>query len=101
MAETLFIQFIRGWGRGRCVTLHPYLFVRAIEAAQSLDPIKIRDAMKKTDFEGLEGHIKFEDFDNYKNQGRYTPWLIQWVNGERTVTNRREKSGHIFTSNHY
>lgn len=57
--------------------------VSAIEAAQSLDPIKIRDAIKKTDFEGLEGHIKFEDFDNYKNQGRYTPWLIKWVNGER------------------
>ncbi|MBA7683320.1 Leucine-, isoleucine-, valine-, threonine-, and alanine-binding protein [subsurface metagenome] len=57
----------------------------AIVAAQSLDPVKIRDALKKTDHEGLEGHIKFEDFENYRNQGRYTPSLIKWENGKRVA----------------
>lgn len=55
----------------------------AIERANSLDPVKIRDAIKKTDWEGLEGHIKFEDFENYKNQGRYEPAFIKWEGGER------------------
>jgi len=58
---------------------------RAIEKAQSLDPVKIRDAMKRIQFQGLQGFIKFEDFNGYKNQGRYSPWLIQWVKGERKV----------------
>ena len=52
---------------------------KAIESAQSLDPVKIKDAMKKVEFQGLEGYIKFENFDNYKNQGRYSPRVIQWM----------------------
>ncbi len=55
----------------------------AIERAQSLDPVKIKDALKQTDYQGLEGHIKFETFDDYKNQGRYTPSFIKWENGNR------------------
>jgi len=55
----------------------------AIEEAQSLDPVEIRDAIKATDYEGLQGHIKFEDFDNYKNQGRYEPAFILWSGGKR------------------
>jgi len=58
---------------------------RAIQLAQSLDPVKIRDAMKRVEFDGLQGHIKFEDFGAFKNQGRYAPWLIQWVQGARKV----------------
>ena len=58
---------------------------KAIESAQSLDPVKIKDAMKQTDYQGLEGHIKFENFDDYKNQGRFEPTIIKWVNGQRTV----------------
>ncbi|MBN2048859.1 MAG: ABC transporter substrate-binding protein [Spirochaetales bacterium] len=55
----------------------------AIEKSQSLDPVVIRDAIKKTDYQGLQGHIKFEDFDNYKNQGRYEPAFILWSGGKR------------------
>lgn len=52
---------------------------KAIESAQSLDPVKIKDAMKKVEFQGLEGYIKFENFGKYKNQGRYSPRVIQWM----------------------
>ncbi len=55
----------------------------AIEKANSLDPVKIKDAIKQTDWQGLEGHIKFENFGKYKNQGRYEPAFIKWENGER------------------
>jgi branched-chain amino acid transport system substrate-binding protein len=55
------------------------VIAKAIESAQSLDPVKIKDAMKKVEFQGLEGYIKFENFDNYKNQGKYTPRVIQWM----------------------
>lgn len=61
------------------------VLANAIEAAQSLDPVKIKDALKKTDFQGLQGHIKFEDFDGFKNQGRYTPTIVRWENGQRKV----------------
>ncbi len=57
--------------------------VKAIEDAQSLDPKKIRDALDKIDYYGLEGHIKFYDFDGFTNQGKAEPFLIQWKNGER------------------
>jgi len=57
---------------------------KAIESAQSLDPVKIKDAMKKVEFQGLEGYIKFENFGKYKNQGRYSPRVIQWMkDGQR------------------
>lgn len=62
-----------------------YTLVNAIEKSQSLDPIKIQQALKQTDYNGLEGHIKFEDFDGYMNQGRWVPHLIEWVNGEKVV----------------
>jgi branched-chain amino acid transport system substrate-binding protein len=57
----------------------------AIEKANSLDSVKIRDAIKQTDWEGLEGHIKFEDFENYKNQGRYEPAFIKWEGSDRVA----------------
>lgn len=62
-----------------------YVLVNAIEKAQSLDPVMIQKALKQTEYDGLEGHIKFEDFDGYMNQGRWTPYLIQWVNGEKVL----------------
>lgn len=34
-------------------------FVKAIEAAGSLDPAKVRDALAKVDFNSLYGHVKF------------------------------------------
>jgi len=55
----------------------------AIVRAQSLDPVAIKDALLKTDYQGLEGHIKFENFDGFMNQGRYTPSFIQWKDGKR------------------
>ena len=60
-----------------------HVVVRAIESAQSLDPVKIKDAMKKIDYQGLEGHIKFEDFEGYRNQCRFVPSLIHWKDGKR------------------
>src|SRR5690606_6909512 len=62
---------------------------RAIRDAQSTDPVAIRDAMARVDFQGLQGRIKFENFDGYRNQGRYSPWLIQWRGGERHVVEAR------------
>jgi branched-chain amino acid transport system substrate-binding protein len=58
---------------------------KAIERANSLDPVKIRDAIAKTDWEGLEGHIKFENFGEYKNQGRYEPAFIKWEGSDRVA----------------
>jgi branched-chain amino acid transport system substrate-binding protein len=55
----------------------------AIVRAQSLDPAAVKDALKQTDYQGLEGHIKFETFENYTNQGRYTPAFIKWEGGKR------------------
>ena len=60
-----------------------HVLVAAIETAQSLDPIKIKDALKKTDYRALEGHIRFKSFDGYKNQSKFTPSMIRWKNGER------------------
>jgi branched-chain amino acid transport system substrate-binding protein len=57
--------------------------VKAIEKAQSLEPVKINAAMKQTDYTGIEGPIKFYDFDGFKNQGKASPVLIQWQKGER------------------
>ena len=34
-------------------------FVNAIEAANSLDPAKVRDAIARVDFESLYGRIRF------------------------------------------
>ena len=34
-------------------------FVKAIEAANSIDPVKVRDAIAKVDFESLYGRIRF------------------------------------------
>ena len=58
---------------------------KAIERANSLDPVKIRDAIAKTDWQGLEGHIKFENFGEYKNQGRYEPAFIKWEGSDRVA----------------
>ena len=34
-------------------------FVKAIESANSLDPVKVRDAIAKLDFDSLYGRIRF------------------------------------------
>jgi branched-chain amino acid transport system substrate-binding protein len=56
---------------------------KAIEIAQSIDPVKIQAAMKTIDTTGIAGEIKFYDFDGFKNQGKATPTLIQWKDGQR------------------
>jgi branched-chain amino acid transport system substrate-binding protein len=60
-----------------------YVVAKAIEKAQSLDPVKINAAMKQTDYAGVEGPIKVFDFDGFKNQGKSSPVIIQWQKGER------------------
>jgi branched-chain amino acid transport system substrate-binding protein len=57
--------------------------VKAIEKANSLDPVKINAAIKQTDYTGMAGPIKFYDFDGFKNQGKASPALIQWQKGAR------------------
>ena len=57
--------------------------VKAIEAAGSTEPAKIQAALKNIDTQGLAGHIKFYDFDGYKNQGKASPFLIEWKSGQR------------------
>jgi len=60
-----------------------HVVVRAIESAQSLDPVKIKDAMKRIDYKALEGQIRFEDFEGYRNQCRFVPSIIKWEGGKR------------------
>jgi len=66
-----------------------YVLVKAIEKAQSLDPTAIKEALKEIEYDGLEGHIKFETFEYkgkvFMNQGRYTPYLIMWTEAEEKV----------------
>jgi len=59
------------------------VLAKAIESAQSLEPAKIKDALKITDYRALEGHIRFKDFNGYRNQGKFTPSMIRWENGKR------------------
>jgi branched-chain amino acid transport system substrate-binding protein len=60
-----------------------HVLAKAIDSAQSLDPIKIKDALKKTDYRALEGQVLFKNFDGYKNQSKFTPSMIRWENGRR------------------
>ena len=60
-----------------------HVLARAIETAQSLDPVKIKNSLKMTDYRGLEGQIRFKDFNGYRNQGKFTPSIIRWENGQR------------------
>lgn len=60
-----------------------HVLADAIEKAQSLDPTKIKDALKQTDVKALEGHIRFKDFDGYRNQSKFTPSMIRWEKGQR------------------
>jgi branched-chain amino acid transport system substrate-binding protein len=60
-----------------------HILAKAIGSAQSLDPIKIKDALKKIDYRALEGQVRFKDFDGYKNQSKFTPSMIRWKNGRR------------------
>jgi len=67
-----------------------HVLVKAIEMAQSLDPVAIKEALKKIEYDGLQGHIKFETFEYegklFVNQGRYTPYLIMWTEtGEKEL----------------
>jgi branched-chain amino acid transport system substrate-binding protein len=63
---------------------------KAIEASQSMDPVKIRDALAQIDFQGVSGRIKYEEFvgpdgKKYANQCRIAPYLVRWVGGKRTI----------------
>jgi branched-chain amino acid transport system substrate-binding protein len=60
-----------------------HVLARAIENAQSLDPVFIQSALKKTDFRALEGRVRFKDFNGYRNQSKFTPSMIRWVDGRR------------------
>lgn len=62
-----------------------HVLTDAIERAQSLDSVKIRDALKAGEYETLEGFTKFKDFEDYKNQGKYVPFLITWADGKRKL----------------
>jgi branched-chain amino acid transport system substrate-binding protein len=59
------------------------VLTRAIASAQSLDPVRIREALKRTDYQALEGRIRFKDFDGFRNQSKFTPSMIRWEDGKR------------------
>ena len=61
-----------------------YVMSMAIENAQSLDPAKIGDALDVLEWDGLEGYIKFEDFEGYTNQGRFPVHIFMWTDGTRS-----------------
>ena len=63
---------------------------KAIEASQSLDPSKIRDAIAQLDFQGVSGRIKYASFvgpdgKSYSNQCSIAPYLVRWLGGKRTI----------------
>ncbi|MBF0530181.1 MAG: ABC transporter substrate-binding protein, partial [Deltaproteobacteria bacterium] len=61
------------------------VLAHVMETAQSIDPVKIKDGLKAVKYNGLQGQITFETFDKFKNQGRYTPVIVKWEKGKRTV----------------
>jgi len=60
-----------------------HVLANAIERAQSLNPVDIRNALKEGKYKTLSGFTEFSDFDGYKNQGKNTPFLCKWENGGR------------------
>jgi branched-chain amino acid transport system substrate-binding protein len=61
-------------------TLH--IVVDAIARAQSTDPEKVREALFKTDYEGPNGHFRFDE----KGQATgFTVVLVQLENGTPVV----------------
>lgn len=56
-----------------------HVLVEAIKNAQSTDSAKIRDALKAIEYPGLEGLIKFQDFEGYTNQGNFPIHLFMWT----------------------
>lgn len=60
-----------------------HVLAQAIEKAQSLDPVAIRDALRQADYQALEGRVRFKDFNGYRNQSKFTPSMIRWENGRR------------------
>lgn len=56
-----------------------YVVAKAIEDAQSIDPAAIRDALDAIVYPGLEGLIKFEDFEGYTNQGNFPIHIFMWT----------------------
>lgn len=60
-----------------------YVLKEAMVEAQSVDSVEIKKALDVIEYDGIEGHIKFEDFGDYKNQGRYEPFFAKWQNGEK------------------
>jgi branched-chain amino acid transport system substrate-binding protein len=60
-----------------------HTMAKAMEKADSTDPKKIQAALDEIETTGLAGKIKFYDFDGYTNQGKATPSLIAWKDGQR------------------
>jgi branched-chain amino acid transport system substrate-binding protein len=56
-----------------------HVLAEAIKNAQSTDPAKIRDALDAIEYPGLEGLIKFEDFEGYTNQGNFPIHIFMWT----------------------
>jgi branched-chain amino acid transport system substrate-binding protein len=57
-------------------------YVKAIEAAGTLDPAKVRDAIAKLDFISFYGQIKFDD----RGINIYKPMAVeQWQKGQKVT----------------
>ncbi len=66
-----------------------YIIAEAIKRAGSVDPEKVRDAMEKTDYEGLASRIQFDRH----NQAHPALLVVRIESGVRKVSSKTETEG--------
>ncbi|MGF9798575.1 ABC transporter substrate-binding protein [Brevibacillus agri] len=59
-----------------------YVIADVFKRAKSLDREGVKEALETTDMDTVFGHVKFEDFDGYKNQNRGMTDISQWIGGK-------------------
>lgn len=66
-----------------------YIVAEAIKSAGSAEPEKVRDAMEKTDYEGLASRIQFDK----NNQAHPALLIVRIENSMRKVYSKTETEG--------
>lgn len=59
-----------------------YVIADALNRAETLDREGVKKVLSATDMDTIFGHVKFEDFDGYKNQNRGMSDVSQWIGGK-------------------
>jgi len=63
-----------------------YLLCDAIDRADSIDQVKVIEALEDTDYIAPEGRIVFRDDHNILHRAGYWSWVgLQWQNGEQVA----------------